>query len=170
MLKLVYIVTTAMSIAGLLLQGQGCATKPDSPKVRQRVVSERQMLRQRESEGNEGSRYFKVQQGIDLEQRIRTLETKQDIQTGDLVRQLGEVREAAVGNVKERQTVDLVRQLGEIREAVGNVKERLRTLTQTLLQEYQVDLEGRQQRLQQIQKIGIDLGASENAAERQVGR
>jgi hypothetical protein len=147
MLKLVYIVTTAMSIAGLLLQGQGCATKSDSPKVRQRVVSERQMLRQRESEGNEGSRYFKVQQGIDLEQRIRTLETKQDIQTGDLVRQLG-----------------------EIREAVGNVKERLRTLTQTLLQEYQVDLEGRQQRLQQIQKIGIDLGASENAAERQVGR
>ena len=147
MLKLVYIVTTAMSIAGLLLQGQGCATKPDSPKVRQRVVSERQMLQQRESEGNEGSRYFKVQQGIDLEQRIRTLETKQDIHTGDLVRQLS-----------------------EIREAVGNVKERLRTLTQTLLEEYQVDLEGRQQRLQQIQKMRIDLGASENAVERQVGR
>jgi hypothetical protein len=147
MLKLVYIVTTAMSIAGLLLQGQGCATKPDSPKVRQPVVSERQMLRQREGEGNEGGRYFKLQQGIDLEQRIRTLETKQDIHAGDLVRQLS-----------------------EIREAVGNVKERLRTLTQTLLQEYQVDLEGRQQRLQQIQKIGIDLGASENAAGRQVGR
>ena len=147
MVKLVYIVMTAMSIAGLLLQGQGCATKSDSRKVRQPVVSERQMLRQREGEGNEEGRYFQAQQGIDLEQRIRTLETKEDIQTGDVVRQLG-----------------------EIRQAVGNVKEGLRTLTQTLLQEYQADLEGRQQRLQQIEKMRNDLGASENAAERQVGR
>ena len=158
-----------------MLQGLGCATKSDLAKLRRSLASEVWMARH-DAQAVRG-RVEMVQRqakqesstAMNLEERIRTVETKQEVLTDEVVRQVGPMKQALEDMMaKHALEMTTVRtELSDVRKRVVDAQQdrvafstavqRLHTVSRTLLRQYQLEMEGLRQHLREIEEMAKDL-------------
>jgi hypothetical protein len=166
----------------VVLVTAGCVTKSDLEKVTREVDAQRkasssqeQRLRLRLDELQTTTKE-KSRVADDTESRIKAIETKLEVMTDEVIREVGTIRKA-LAEVQTKRHTELEVVEGELRDlkqrmvdfqqeqlAASTNMNRLRSLTATLLRTYQLQFENLRRYLRDVEEAAKELNSSSDSS------